>query len=457
MNLLLSKGFDLTRRYRLAVAIGLFAGLMCAAMGSALSSAPLLMAALPLSLACGLLFIVAPKQLMVLILLSRAALDPLLDQSKASGAGFGLGAIFNAFIVLLALALVLQRRGVRLGTLLSAWSPYLLLGAIGLVMPTAGLDATKFYLWLLTYFSVSISAYLIFRDAQGLDRALNVIAISSVVPVCWGVVNAAINAGLIGSDTWRLQAPFTHPNILAFYLTTVSAALLHCIHAPHRKPSSRWVLSTYLLLVLLEIVLTKTRSAWMATWLTFALFGLFLNRRLLVFVLIAPLLAMAIPGVMDRMADLNEGNEVVQYAKLNSFAWRKYIWESAMADMTLPRFIYGYGIEAFKTRSIVFFPMAGGIYWGAHSVYVQTLYELGTAGAAALVWLFFCVARAGRRVYQEQQTAALASMLMMFQFLIAAFSDNMQHYLIYNIYLWLSLGALLGRADALRQVHHDSA
>jgi O-antigen ligase len=152
-------------------------------------------------------------------------------------------------------------------------------------------------------------------------------------------------------------------------------------------------------------------------------------------------IALFIPGVADRLSDLGQGNEVTTYAQLNSFAWRVYLWETALQWMTPIRYIFGNGLQSFKEYSPIFFPLAGKVNWGAHSVYVQWLFELGAIGILTYIWLYYGALRQLKKMLKIERLGAFFLIVVVLNFLLCAISDNMFEYLSFNWYLWFIVGA----------------
>jgi O-antigen ligase len=173
----------------------------------------------------------------------------------------------------------------------------------------------------------------------------------------------------------------------------------------------------------------------------FAAYGLLFERRYLIYVILAPVLALLVPGILDRVVDLASGNEYVQYAQLNSFAWRRLMWESGLKWMQADHYLLGYGVDSFKFYSPIFFPLAGGVNFGAHSVYVQWLFEVGVLGLLAYLWLFGRLLWILKSMASADKLGAFISISLIVEYLTISVSDNMFAYLAFNWYFWFTLGA----------------
>jgi O-antigen ligase len=189
------------------------------------------------------------------------------------------------------------------------------------------------------------------------------------------------------------------------------------------------------------LLFTKTRSAWVATFAFFVLYGLLYERKYLVLVIVTPLFALFIPDIRDRIIDLTQGNHVVTYGALNSYAWRKLIWETGLNWMQPSHYFFGYGVEAFLHYSISFFPLAGGMQRAAHSVYVQLLFNTGIVGLLTFIWLYGSLTFRLAQFYKANKLMIFSSIMLICQYTLIAYSDNMLSYLAFNWYFWFVLGA----------------
>ncbi|GAA4020968.1 hypothetical protein GCM10022212_17240 [Actimicrobium antarcticum] len=109
--------------------------------------------------------------------------------------------------------------------------------------------------------------------------------------------------------------------------------------------------------------------------------------------------------------------------------------------MEAAKYIAGYGLDAFKYHSRTFFLKAGTTNWGAHNIYVQLLFEIGILGLVSFLALFVNVARYLKGLIKYEPLAFLISISLIVGYLVVAASDNTLVYLVFNWYLWFSIGA----------------
>lgn len=426
---------------------GATAGLGAVLYVSLVDGSPLLITALPFVLALLLLLVVDKRLLFFLILLFRASGDVLFESSKFAG-GIGVGGLINLLVILIALLFVLERPSGLNRRIFSIWTPVLLVAlAAAAHSPVLG-DAVRTFLGLLTYAAVFVIAFYIVRSRADFEKCVSVILLSSLIPAAYAFVDIALHGANVG---FRLQSTFTHPNILAFYLVLNISLLFYRLKTAMAgaSPARRWALVMYMLLLGGLLLLTQTRSAWAGCLAVFAIYGLLFERRYLIYLVALALLALLIPSVHDRLLDLGSGNHYTLYAKLNSFAWRQMLWTSGLQWMGGMQSVFGYGLDAFKHYSPVFFPLAGGVHWGAHSTYVQWYFEAGVAGVLSVAWMYLRLFYTLRLAAQADRLGTLIVVTLLVEYLFFAFSDNMLDYLVFNWYYWFFIGAACAQAMLL--------
>lgn len=421
---------------------GLLAGVGSVLYVSLVDGNALLISALPFVLALLLLLVIDKRALFLLILLFRASGDLVFEASKFGG-GIGVGGLINALVIFIALLFVVERPGGLTRRTLSIWGPMLLMALAATFYSPVLRDALRSFLALVSYGAVFVIACYMVRSKADFEQCISVILLSSLIPALYAFVDIAQHFGTVSADGFRLRSTFTHPNILAFYLVLNISLLFYRLKTTmaHAALARRWPLVMYMLLLLGLLLLTQTRSAWAGCVAVFAIYGLLFERKYLAYLAILPLFALLIPSVRDRLLDLGSGNEYVQYAKLNSFAWRQLLWKTAMEWMDWSQSVFGYGLNSFKNYSPEFFPLAGGIHWGAHSTYVQWYFETGVIGVLCSAWMYIRLFFTLKLGAKEDKLGTLIVITLLIEYLFFAFSDNMLDYLAFNWYYWFFIGA----------------
>lgn len=430
------------------LAVAFVLGLLCVFIGDAAAVKPVFFIGLPLALVIGFTFVISPKTLVMAILLTRALLDPVFAEAKFASIG-GLGGMVNLTIIMLAALLIAgdPKRVPRAAWLV--WLPYMVMQFIGLGYSPDLLPNARLFLGQLATMAVFLLAFYFVDDWESLRRLLKLIVLSSFPVVVYTLVCITLGKTSGGLDdvsavSNRYAGPFPHPNLLAFYVVLVMGILLYLWR---RKDSTAgWLTRAgvvgYMLVLLVLLFATKTRSAWVSAGALFFLYGLFVERRFLIYLVLVGMAGMLVPDVRDRVLALSQGNEVVQYARLNSFAWRKLLWADALNWMGVKQYVFGYGSGAFLVKSPLFFSLSGGLPVGAHSVPVQLFFDVGVVGATTYLLMFWRSMMLVLRVRLADRTLAVVAGSLVLSYVLISFSDNMLAYLTFNWYFWFAVGAM---------------
>lgn len=430
-------------------------GVMCVFIGDVAAVKPVFFIGLPLALLIGFTFFISPKTLVLAILLTRAGLDPVFSEAKFASIG-GLGGLVNLAVILLAALLIAgdPKRVPRAAWMV--WLPYMAMQFIGLGYSPDLLPTVRLFLGQFATMSVFLLAFYLVDDWASLRRMLKLVVWSSVPVAIYTLVCIVLGKTVGNLDdasavSSRYAGPFAHPNLLAFYVVLVMGILLYLWRS--KGSTAGWVaragVMAYMLVLLVLLFATKTRSAWISAGALFFLYGLFVERRFLVYLVLVGVVAMLVPEVRDRVLALGQGNEVVQYARLNSFAWRKLLWTDALNWMGAKQYLFGYGAGAFFFKSPNFFSMSGGHQVGAHSVPVQLFFEVGVAGVITYFLMFWRTMRLTLSVRSGDRNLAVVASAIVISYLLISFSDNMLAYLVFNWYFWFAVGAVCSVAVRL--------
>lgn len=439
------------------LAIGaIVVGYVCVMLGGAAVGKPVMLAVLPMLLLTGFLFVYSREAFLLVVILVRAGANPIFEETRMAAIG-GLGGLLNALVILLAI-LIIARDPKRIPKQAWwVWAPLMVIMAFGLGYSPDPVKALRLYLGYLSVTALFLVSFHLVLDEHDLNKMLRLISWSSlpVALVTLAYIAMGKTAGQVDglelSGAGRYGGPFTHANLLAFYLVLVIGIIFYRFKSEQigRSFLTGTAVVAYMLLLLGLLYATKTRSAWISVLVLFVVYALLRERRYLVYLAIGGVLAMMVPEFRERVMGLTEGNQVVQYAKLNSFAWRKLLWADALAWMSPKRYVMGYGSESFFLNSTTFFSMSGGRAFGAHSAVVQMFFELGVIGLCAFLWVFLSTARMLGRLLRVRPLLGLMGLTLLAANFLVSLSDNMLAYLIYNWYFWLTMGLMCALAMRL--------
>ena len=423
--------------------LALLVGLATPAYVGLMGTSPGKLLALPALIVLGLFLLYDKRALIIAILLFRSIGDPVLETTKISvgGTQVGLGLGINLVVMLIAALFVLERPKEFPKSLANGWWPFMVLAAIGFgITPNKG-EGVRVLLAVFSYFAMFIIGTYLTRTREDFKYCIKIVIASSVLPMIWAVIDMALHAR---STQFRLEGAFTHPNIMAFYLTLIISLLLYVLKGSlfTLSPGQRFATTCYMLVQIALLLLTQCRSAWIACAAIFVMYAVVFERKYLLYLLLMPVVAALIPSVRERILDMTGGNgdDVYMYARLNSFAWRVILWEAGLKWMEPVRYLFGYGLEAFRFHSQTFFPLSGGIDWSPHNLLMQWLFDLGVVGLGAYLFTFWhCIARL-RGMYRVDRLGSVLFIATMIAHLIVSMSDNLFAYLVFNWYFWFIVG-----------------
>ena len=383
------------------------------------------------------------------ILLLRSICDPIFNLSGggAADSGMGVGAVVNAVAVGLAVLLTIQRPSTSPFAVFALWSPFLLIAATATFYAPQFVPALRLAFVLLTYWAFFAIPFFIMRSERDLTRFILVVLASSIAPSLYSFWDLRLALG--DTAEFRLQSTFSHANIFAFYLLLMLglALYLRTSAAVHVTRAMRTLVTAYIPLLIVFLLLTKTRSAWLACGLIFLLYGIRMDRRFLFGFLLLPLALVIDASLLERITNITESTEIEslkqldENVKLNSFAWRQALWESAIPEIVANPLL-GHGLESFKPATPDFFPLIGPDGIDAHNFYLQVAFEMAWAGLLALLWLFGSLAWRLVRGLRYDRAGVTIILSILGAYVLVSYSDNMQFYLSFNWYFWFAMGTV---------------
>lgn len=409
---------------------------------------PLLLLAAPIVALLVVLAAANLRLLVVFILFGRGLLDPALNTTKidVGGINAGAGAALN-MIVIAALAMLLLRRRPDFVDRkpVIAWAVFLCISAAACLYAPVIRQGLKFELGLLSFFALFVMPFLLVETKKDRNFWIGCLLWSSLLPVLFAGADFARGGAYYAGAGSRIQGTFTHPNILAFYLTWVAALIFYVQKSGIFRigPVPRAALWLYLCAVGILLLASKTRSAWVACWVMFFLYGLFCERKFLIYCLAIIPLSLLHPVIHDRFAEIFRQPGIG--ARENSFAWRVGLWQQCLPTIR-DHLAFGNGLASFKTFSALLIgPGREGP--AAHNSYLEVLFESGLVGLGAYAFVFIAVLQRlwgdFRRMVRPARAGTGITLALVAAYVIFSFSDNLLHYLAFNWYFWFFMGLVI--------------
>ena len=377
------------------------------------------------------------------LLFFRASLDPLLDLTKFGGIGLGAG--LNLLVLIMLFSVLLKFKFELPLSLIKLWGGFILLGFLSTLLSPEKISSLRAFFSVLTYFSFFALSFYFIKSKDDLNSVIKLIIYSSLIPFCFVFKEfLSPEESIIGQDGFRLFGSFSHPNIFAFYLVLIASLCFYSLKSTLVQFDSRFLRHVKIILIaaIICLLLTKTRSAWIAMAVVFITYGMMVERRYLLYLVLTGLCALLIPSVQERVADLFIGNSLDALDEgvgLNSYAWRKVIWLASW-DYILDKPFFGHGYNSFSYYVLEFTPVESEKGFDAHNVYIQVAFDMGFFGLVAyLIILFGILLRLLKLIRYDRKGSMILIGLLLSYFLVGC-SDNMLFYLSYNWYFWFVMG-----------------
>lgn len=432
----------------LAVSLGF--GLVLNKVIPVLSEKPLYLMALPFGVLFFAFMVIKPKWFLIMMIVSRPLLDNLLNLTKSNvgeGQGVGLGAVLNLAIIVLAVFLAFHYAAFpRRNKVVLCWYIFLFLMLVAVGYSPFRMGALRLYFNYLSYFAMFIIPFLIIKNKDDFQYWIKIFAWSFVLPVFFANIDL-IHGGRQYEDAGkRIAGTFTHPNVLAFYLVLGLTFYFYVLKSGYLKfrPKILMIIKVLMFNMVVLLIATKTRNAWIACLAGFSIYGFLKDRKLLLVLFLLLPLGLLVPSVKERVLTVVSDKQVIDYKGINSMEWRLRMWQSSL-PLIEQRPLEGYGLTSFRPMSEQFSTVGAN---GAHSVYIELLFETGIFGLLSFISLFFApliVFWVNMNRSTDHKQAKLWAILIgyVISYIIICSADNMLFYLVLNWYVFFFMGLML--------------
>ena len=400
-----------------------------------------------------LLMIIDVKIALILLLFARAPLDYVLGLTRVGvlGQDIGVGAGINLFVLILALALVIKRPQALFENPISKrWILYLLICAIAVLYSPVRGRGVRLFLNLLSYYCMLTIPFVLINRSEDKKFWLKVLFFSTILPVFFANLDLIYRAVDYQNAGMRIQGSFSHPNILAFYLVFVVILVFYALQRDlfSLRRVGKTIFQIYMLDLLILLMATKTRNAWIACWGLFFLYGLLKERRYLFYSLIVPLLALFFSPFRERVFEVFGSMDIEDVESLNSFTWRLRLWKASLLSIK-ETILFGNGLASFEFM-VERFP-EWDVRAGAHNTYLEVLLETGLLGIVAYVGIYLKLLKTFYRKMRDKVTNLSTEYFLLLcyagSYMVVCFGDNMLYYLSFNWYFWFFMGVMTRSAQ----------
>lgn len=382
------------------------------------------------------------SSLLFYILFFRASLDPLLNLTKVGG--IGLGALLNLLVVMIFFIVCFKKGFLIPNTFISVWGGFLILGLVSIVFSPDKMNSLRSFFSILTYWSVFCLSYFFIKDRRDGEYFIKFIIYSAVIPITFVFFEFIFPESSTTRNGFRLFGSFSHPNIFAFYLVLIGTLCMYSIKSAVFCFSHKFLTHAKIIFItsMCCLLLTQTRSAWLAMIVMFLIYGILAERSYLLYLFALVVLSLLIPSVQERVFDIfsgPSGTELPIGESLNSYEWRKVVWLSSW-DYIANKPFFGHGYDTFSYYFLDFFPLQEKEHFDAHNAYVQIAFDMGFLGVISYLTIFILLIMRFMKFFKVDRKGASLILGLIASYMVAGYSDNMLFYLSYNWYFWSVMG-----------------
>ena len=257
-----------------------------------------------------------------------------------------------------------------------------------------------------------------------------------------------IDVSMFSDILTRATATFGNPNVLGQYLILLIPMALSYV-ATRRKKMGRLGFIAAVMMIL-ALVFTFSRGAWLGVMIAVAIFVVIYNKRVLkalpLFAVAIPLIVFLIPDVIvERFASIGNVAD-------GSTAYRLNIWEGVL-EMIKAHWItgVGFGESAFEHTYQMYAIGNTVTAQHAHSLYLQILSTLGVVGFAAFIGIVISLIRLVLDGFFGMYKCKSGTILLGYgagivAFLICGMTDLVWYNNRVALFFWIIIGLMVSRS-----------
>lgn len=255
----------------------------------------------------------------------------------------------------------------------------------------------------------------------------------------------------------RINGPFTTPNDFSNYIVTLLPLVASLSFLRFKKIWIRPTLIINSLILFICLVLSVTRSSWIALLLAIPLVAILGNKRLFLIILLVITITLSFFPLLSGLAksriiyffDYNEAQPVAE---------RQLLWKLGL-NMFLDRPILGQGLGTFMYNFDRFKPEEYPFNWGisyAHNCFLQIASETGILGlstfSSIIIILFLFSFELLRKIKENHFYYYILSgcLLGIFAYLVTSFFDTNLYSLPLAVLFWFMMGLTVGVIKIIR-------
>jgi O-antigen ligase len=386
-------------------------------------------------------------------ILSFLFIRPLLDFStnynlfSFAGLSINLASLIGFMVIIVALwYLMFKYNELKRSKILYFWLLFIAVNVLSLLVSfDIGLGIRE-VVRLLSIFSIFLLAQMFVKTKKDLTITLKVILMSAILPALIGAWQYLYQTDIITDFGGRLTATFAHPNMLAFFIFFVfSISLFVFLYGKKDNVLSYFYLLASALFITI-IILTYTRSSWLALLIFIFIIGVVKFRKLLlVSILLGLLVYSFVPTLQYRV------NDTFNFQNYDSsIVWRYNLYKDSW-DIAKEKPILGYGSDT--ASSLIEYNRSYRMGSSEpHNDYLKTFMETGIIGLSSLLLLIFSTIRYlyNKSKFNSYQKIKSLNFFLLASFIalsLVSFGDNVLNDTALQWSMWFVIGAMIKNND----------
>lgn len=294
-------------------------------------------------------------------------------------------------------------------------------------------------------FIIGLLAFVSIKRHRDFRTLLQAIFLSSLLPILFGLYQFVMGIGLQDENVSipRIFGTFSHPNVYSLFLFALVALSIVYVIIYAKTRAARLLSASYIILLMVTLVLTYARIAWIALFIFLGLLTLWRAKILILPLVLIPLvlITFSLP-IRDRVT------EIFHPTPDSSITWRQNLWHDMILKTDYDnREFLGSGMDTFRISS----EALRGIRFGSndpHNDFVKFYVEGGIIGILVLsvytASFMFLVARIALTTPSHSlRTLATITGFVIITLLLAGLSDNVFKNTPVQWILWSLMGGLL--------------
>lgn len=274
-------------------------------------------------------------------------------------------------------------------------------------------------------FILSAVSFILIRSLKSLKFLIYGFLASSVIPCLLAISQYFQGRGqtVYGEFFYRLYGSFFHPNSLAFFLVFI-CVIIFTLLSIQKQSWQKTILGAWMAVLILIILATYTRGAWLGfLWAFLVLATVNFRRALILGLGIILTFYLVVPIIQERI------NDIVLLDPFSSLMWRLNLWREMVPFLTAKPLL-GNGLGSFQALSGQIQPLSTLPAPEAHNDYLKILVELGIIGLVFYLAIYFKVLIFSLKAYfktkdKPLKTIILGLIAMTSAFILMALGDNL--------------------------------